>query len=419
MSSISCALLATLLSAGALLLPASRAGAQIAPAGGPYEAPPIFKAADLLTPDQLQGPHHKVREDVTTDGFTNTYIIDSDFGVFYAHGNDLLPERIREIYAIAGIRATKDTEAYGKALSGAAKGTVEGAKNLVKDPVGTVSGIGKGAMRFVKGATERVKTIGDEEETADDLKKFSSAKREIAGRYGVDPYSSNAVLREEIDSLAGATTAGTITFKLLTIAIPGAAGAAVGGISASAELNELLIKEGPYNLRVDNRTRLQRMAIGDYQIEEFLNHPVLNPKHQTVITIALSKLEGARARGEYIRMAMAARSEEDAFFFQRNAELMALYHMHQSRIVEVLDFNGLPAGFTADKKLVLPVLLDYGSWTETGERLAQSFGTFVRSDLEIAGRQWFLSGQLSARAREELSSRGMIVTENAFQTGGN
>ena len=383
-----------------------------------YETPPVFRACDLVSADLLVGPQHRVREAVTTDGFTNTYIIDSDFGSFYAHGNDRLPERIREIYAIAGIRQTKESDAYKKALSGAAKDTVNGAVNLVKDPIGSVKGAGKGAARFFKGASERMRVNTDGSDAAADLKKYGSARRQIAGQYGVDPYTSNEVLRAEMDSLAQATGAGGLTFSLMKVAIPGGIGTLVSGVSTSSDLNDTLIEEGPYNLRAENRRRLEQMGIGEASIEAFLNHPALNPKHQTVITDSLMQLSNAQGKAEFLRLAMAARSEEDAHFFQRNAQLMATYNKNRSSIVNIVDFLGFPAAYTKDNKLVFPALLDYGSWTETGDRISQSFLAFSSSDLAISGHEWVFTGTVSATAKQALASRGIVVIEQAFQTLG-
>lgn len=383
-----------------------------------YETPPVFRASDLVSSDLLVGPHHQIREAVTTDGFTNTYIIDSDFGSFYAHGDDRLPERIHEIYAIAGIRKTKESDAYQKALSGAAKDTVDGAVNLVKDPLGSIAGAGKGAARFFKGASERIRTTSDVNNASGDMKKYGSARREIAGQYGIDPYTSNEVLRAEIDALAQATGAGGLTFTLIKATIPGGFGTALSGVSTSADLNSTLIEEGPYNLRAENRKRLLQMGIDEAYIEAFLNHPTLNPKHQTVITYSLMQLSNAQAKIEFIRLAMTARSEQDAHFFQRNAQLLATYNKNRSSIVKIVDFLGFPAAYTKDNKLVLPALLDYGSWTESGDRISQSFLGFSRADLSIAGHEWVFTGVVSPTAKQALASRGIVVIEQAFQTLG-
>src|SRR3954451_15673599 len=67
----------------------------------PYEDLPELKASEILRPEILNGPHHKVREEVSTYFGANHYVIDSEFGVFEAEGNEMLLRRVNEINAIA------------------------------------------------------------------------------------------------------------------------------------------------------------------------------------------------------------------------------------------------------------------------------------------------------------------------------
>jgi hypothetical protein len=273
-----------------------------------YETPPVLKASEIWEGNLLEGPNHKVRDAVATSGFTNTYTIDSDFGVIYAQGDHLLLERVREIYAIAGIRATKETSAYTEALSSGVTGTVNGAKNLIKDPTGSVKGMAKGAARFLKSAGSRVTTTVEGNGSANELKQYTEAKRQIAGKYQVDPYTSNQIYQDEVASVATASTMGNLTFKVASYAIPGGVGVGLRGLKSADSLNEKLINSGPYDLRVQNKADLTAMSLSDELIDAFLDHPHFTPRHQTAIVLALKSLAGARNRGEYIRLALAARS---------------------------------------------------------------------------------------------------------------
>ena len=49
-----------------------------------FEAPPTFKAGEILPPELLQSEHHRVEEIVENDGYLNYYRIESDFGPFDA-----------------------------------------------------------------------------------------------------------------------------------------------------------------------------------------------------------------------------------------------------------------------------------------------------------------------------------------------
>src|SRR6266581_3102852 len=86
-----------------------------------YEELPELKASEILRPEILNGPHHKVREPVPTFSGSNHFSIDSDFGAFEAEGNEMLIRRINEINAISELRDVSRTEQYKSALVKAAK----------------------------------------------------------------------------------------------------------------------------------------------------------------------------------------------------------------------------------------------------------------------------------------------------------
>src|SRR5213080_5515991 len=103
-----------------------------------FEELPVLNASEILRPEFLAGPHHKVREPVPTYFGANQFTIDSDFGVFEANGNEMLVRRINEINAIAQLKDVSRTDQYKDAVVAAAKSPVAAAKNIVNDPVNTV-----------------------------------------------------------------------------------------------------------------------------------------------------------------------------------------------------------------------------------------------------------------------------------------
>jgi hypothetical protein len=73
----------------------------VSPAPAAFEPLPILDASVILQPQFLHGPNFTVRTLVPTYFGSNHYIIDSDFGVFEADGNEMLMRRVAEINAIA------------------------------------------------------------------------------------------------------------------------------------------------------------------------------------------------------------------------------------------------------------------------------------------------------------------------------
>ena len=136
-----------------------------------------------------------------TYGGRNGYIIDSDAGVFEADGNTMLVRRMREIAAIARLREVSRTDEYKSALEAAVEKPGARDERAHENPVGTVTGVPKGLWKFMNRAGQGVKerTEGRERSQYEDsnaaqLIGFAKAKRDIALKLGVDPYSSNEAL---------------------------------------------------------------------------------------------------------------------------------------------------------------------------------------------------------------------------------
>ena len=66
--------------AGLLLLASVCAAAE-------YEAPRNRSAKDIVPQAALKGPNYRIRDVVPTDGYTDRWTVDSDFGVFDVLGD--------------------------------------------------------------------------------------------------------------------------------------------------------------------------------------------------------------------------------------------------------------------------------------------------------------------------------------------
>src|SRR4029077_21020983 len=75
-----------------------------------FEELPVLNASEILRPEFLSSPHHKVRALFPTCLGANQFTIDSDFGVFEANGNEMLVTRIKEINAIARLKEVSRTD---------------------------------------------------------------------------------------------------------------------------------------------------------------------------------------------------------------------------------------------------------------------------------------------------------------------
>jgi hypothetical protein len=136
-----------------------------------FEELPELKASEILKPEVFQGPHHMVRESVPTSSGMNQFVIDSDFGVFDADGNEILLRRVKEVYAIAQLKDISRTDQFKQSLLTAAQVPYNAARNLVKDPVTAVSNVPKGVMKFMGRAGQSIKNIGKKDESQSEGRK--------------------------------------------------------------------------------------------------------------------------------------------------------------------------------------------------------------------------------------------------------
>jgi hypothetical protein len=383
-----------------------------------FEELPVLNASEILRPEFLAGPHHKVREPVPTYLGANQFTIDSEFGVFEAKGNEMLIRRINEINAIAQLKEVSRTDEYKKALSAAAKSPVAAAKNLVNDPVNTISNAPKGIMKFMSRAGESVKNIGKKNESSDaegskvqQLIGFSDTKRKEAIKLGVDPYSTNTVLQHELDGIAWASFAGGATFSLATLPIGGGAGAALTVTDVTSSFDEMLREKSPTDLKIINRKTLLGLGANAKDTERLLNNSAFSPSQQTAFVLNLKSLNGVANRGAFVRTAGETSSDEsDAIFCVQTAALMSKIHKDKpiTRVAMIGDF---PICVTKDGTLVVAFQWDYAAWTSG----AAGFTSDVQKVAAKSGKNGSvfvaLSGQISPRLRQELEARGFTVQD--------
>ena len=383
-----------------------------------FEELPVLNASEILRPEFLAGPQHKVREPVPTYFGANQFTIDSDFGVFEANGNEMLVRRINEINAIAQLKDVSRTDQYKDAVVAAAKSPVAAAKNIVNDPVNTIANVPKGIMKFMSRAGESVKNIGKKSESnaaegskMQQLIGFSDAKRKVAIKLGVDPYSTNTVLQHELDGIAWASFAGGATFSLATLPIGGGAGAALTVTDITSSFEEMLREKSPTDLKIINQKTLLGLGAGAKETERFLNNSAFSPSQQTAFVLNLRSLNGVANRGAFVRTAGETSSDEsDAIFCVQTAALMSKIHKDETlaRLAMIGDF---PICVAKDGTIIVALQWDYAAWTSG----AASFTSEVQKLAAQSGKNGKvlvgLSGQVSPRLRQELENRGFVVKD--------
>ena len=385
-----------------------------------FEELPELKASEILKPEILKGPKHTVRESVPTSSGMNQFVIDSDYGVFDAEGNEMLLRRIKEVYAIDQLKGVSKTDQFEQSLATAAKGPYNAAKNVVRDPVGAVSGAGKGLMKFMgkvgqtakhvaQGEAEKPTSAGD---TAQNIVGFTKAKRKIAVSMGIDPYSTNQVLQKALDDVAWASWAGGFVFSAATFPISGPAGAALTATNVSSTIGGMLSEKSPAELKAMNRSALRSMGANAGDTERFLGNTAFSPTAQTVFVQNLKSLGGVANRGAFIHVAAErSSSEADAVFCVQTAALMGQLHKGEHPLARIVTIDDFPICVAKDGTLIAALQWDYAAWTPR----AGAFTDALKKLADEPGHNQqvlvAISGQTSPRLQQELQNRGIAVQD--------
>ena len=382
----------------------------------PYEVPQILQAKDVVPEELLKSDLYTIENEVATYGYTNTYQINSKFGKFTAHGNEMLVQRIQEIRAIQELENIKKSKKFGEGVKAGAKAPFSFMKNLVTHPVDTVSGVPKGLWRYGSRVGEMV--TGDKSEYEDGVGKelilFSAQKRKLAYDLNVDVYSSNKILQEYLNSVSWASYSGgmAVTAALTPLG-------AVRFTKTAHNVNNLIRDNAPEDLRKINRKVLKKLDVPKNVIEEFLDNNWLSPRHETAIVHSLENLGLQNGVSDYIQLVATSNSEEDAFFFQNITQLIEHYITNTVEVENSILVHKNFALLRVRKHFVFPMLVDNGYWSEFGANLMNTFESDLRSEYgENVQILLWITGEVSDKAKKELSSRKINLVEHAYETIG-
>ena len=388
-----------------------------AAAAADYETPKNRSAKDVLPPTVAAGADYTVLNPVVADGYMYRFKVKSPYTVFDVTGIGALRKLEREIWAIGQLKQITKSEAFLRSLKDQAGKPLVFAKDVVTKPAETLSGIPMGVGRLFSNAATALTNTKDpsQESNAKEVLLVGSFKRDYAGRFEVDPYSSNAVLQEELDKIGKAAAFGSWTASAAMMPISGTAGAVITATSLSKSFNNILAAEPPSRIRVINEEKLGQMGIGTDLAKRYLDHPAYTPRQDLILVDSLHRLGTATGREAYLSAALAAADEVETNFFVNMAQILRGYHEKQGPITGITMVGPLTVAQTKAGAAVIPFALDYGVWTANADKLSQGLKTSYRAPGFNGNFELWVSGTLSAKGKEQLQARGFTVVE---QVGG-
>lgn len=421
---------------------AALSSAKMALAATGYESEPILSAASLVQPSLLSGPGFDVAPRVEVHGYMGNFTINTTAGVIGADSVEILAERVAEVPALEALDKVTRSEAFLSAAGGKLGGLATAFGNVFLHPIKTAAGISTGVARYVR---NRVVKVGDQAQALSDRaarrlgsdgdpyaagdgpmtdsrrddspKKdrawygrtgaelmregkrqisYGKMKRDLAKRLGIDPYTSNRYIHVRLDSLAWFASGGNYAASAAIGAVSGGAGVA---ISQTRRLNDLVWSLDADDIKGRVRERLLDIVSDEFVIRQFIRNGSFTPTLKLALVDAIDELKPASGIEQLLELAIGARSELEARFIV-NA-LRMLIADPQGRTGGT--FAPVGAGLTwrlADGSLVVPLPVDYLSWTEEiGE-------FFDRTEFRVENKSVLIAGAASVASRRELAARG-------------
>ena len=393
-----------------------------------FEEPAIQAAADILPADLLKGPHHRVENEVLSDGYLNYYKIRSDYGDFDAVSTVGLKNRVGEIEALAALDELSKTEVFAKAAADAGVAQLKTLQAFATKPVETVKGIPGGigrmfgrAKRQASEAVDATKDFvsnddagadGDDSDTDESTTDVAvgltesylgvgKAQRAWAQKLGTDPYSSNEVLQAAIKEVAWAERLGK--FGMGFAGVPSIPGADIIG-----SVNDAVWSKDPWELQDLNRARLAATGASDDLIEIYLDNHRLTPSQQTLLAAAIAEMEGVAGRDGILRQSLQLDGEVEVNFFIKSVTMLAWYHLNEKALDKVLTYAVIPVGIDEQGNAALLFAVDHLYWTETIASAAANHAGKIEEGRSAS--VWFL-GTISHRANEQLTKLGFEVVQ--------
>ena len=379
-----------------------------------YEQGALLNAADLLPADLLRGPSHRVREQVPTDGYMAHFKIDTDFGVFEAIGVPQVKRRVVEAEAIRKLVETSKSDLFAEGLKRSVAQPIDAVKNIVTNPVDSVkrapktvghffskvgSSIERGVHKVKENSSDgRSPSAGEIGNAAKNAAGFDKAKLDTARQLGVDPYSDNARLQEEMDKVTWAFFAGGLPLRI---------GAAVASAGIALTATEMVgVPEETYaltqsELALRDQRSLAAMGLREKDIKDFQIQPHLSTTRRHRIVKSLEALPGAAGRGRIILLANSCKTAEHADFLVSALSMLAVRQLGGAADYKDLRvFGRLPGAITATGTLEVPAPVDHVTWTEQVASFAR------RDDLGTAPRLLVHTGKLSDAAAQGFKDAG-------------
>lgn len=380
-----------------------------------YESTPVVNPAEVLPPELLKSLRHRVKDVEVRNGMFHFYL-ESDFGGYYIDSMALLRERVREVIILGNaISHTGSAEDGIQARTGnQLEIRSDDALDIVKRPVKSateLAGQVAGSLNQTLGGQARpVKRdlIYGGSESSDPV--MALHKRNAAGQWQLDIYSTNPRVQAFLESVARARSSGNISAGTPALNRLPVKPLKVADTALELELSHLLKARSAADLNDLNRHILVGLNIDDDRRNGFLQQPVLSPRHKTRISEYLQQLAGVDNLSAFFNTANSTRSENEALACEELAMMLVKYHKSGPGLRELLPATTGIDAVTVDNRLLHFAVQDMIYWDQISEQFYDDFtarakrGGFTR--LQVIN-----SGLVTQEAKDELLKRTIDIRD--------
>jgi hypothetical protein len=272
-----------------------------------------------------------------------------------------------------------------------------------------------GVGRFFKSIGNTVKNVAtsDDSSNASDATKealgINKARRGIAKKVGIDPYTRNPIAAKRLSTLANTAFAGGVSLDVIVAVGTGGLSTA---ISVTKTVSDLAWELPPEDIRARNQKALLGMGVSDANAKALLDNTWYTPTLALALVERLKALKVGSGHDAFVALAATSESETEARFFIDQLRMAHDYSMDGHALAAIETPAQMAVFRTTNGGVFAPAALDYVSWSNQVQ-------AFADRHKETRGEHvLWLTGQVSADARKGLKELGWDVREHVVVSGG-
>jgi hypothetical protein len=167
---------------------------------------------------------------------------------------------------------------------------------------------------------------------------------------------------------------------------------------------------------VQNQAALEQMGATARDAAALLSNPSFTPWLQTQFVTSLQALSGTTGRANLVRdAARSISAEADGIFYADSAKLLARLAAQKWQIARIEMKKGAPYCILRDGSVLVALQWDYACWSTSAEKLVTWLQTLQVDGNKPPSITLAITGQATARLRQELEQRGFRLFDRQIK----